>query len=206
MRGLAAAASVLVVLGAVVFLLGYRAVGEPPIREAVAGLSNADGNLPVRASIKEVMQSIVDPSADVLWGAVGTVVDNENGIQELQPKTPEDWANVRNAAVRILEGGNLLSMQGREVAPAGTKSETPGVELEPAEIAALLDQDRSTFDGFAQALRALGAEAVRAADAKNIDGLMDIGTRMDNVCESCHEAFWYPYVSGYRSPGRSPSP
>src|ERR1700760_2806444 len=107
MRGLAAAASLLVILGAVVFLLGYRSAAAPPVRQTVAGPSSAGGNRPVRASIKEVMQSIVDPSADALWGAVGTVVDNENGIQELRPKTPEEWANVRNAAVRILEGGNL---------------------------------------------------------------------------------------------------
>jgi hypothetical protein len=137
---------------------------------------------------------------------VGTVVDNEKGIQELTPKTPEEWANIRNAAIRILEGGNLLTLRGRDVAPAGTKSETPGVELEPAEIAALIGQDRSTFDGFARALQGLGAEAVKAVDAKNSDMLMDIGTRMDNVCESCHGAFWYPYVSGYRSPGRSAGP
>jgi hypothetical protein len=195
------------VLGGVVLLLGYRSGAEPPHPQtAAAAAANGDGNFPVHASIKEVMQSIVDPSADVLWGAVGTVVDSENGIQDLRPKTLEEWSNVRNAAVRILEGGNLLMLRGREIAPAGTKSETPGVELEPPEIAALIDKDRNTFDGFAKALQALGAEAVGAADAKNSDVLMDIGTRMDNVCESCHEAFWYPYVSGYRSPGRSPAP
>jgi len=206
MKGLAAAALGLVVLGGVVFLLGHRSDGQAPLPEAAEAAGNGNANPFVGVSIKEVMQSIVDPSADVLWGAVGTVVDNENGIQDLRPKTPEEWSNVRNAAVRILEGGNLLTLRGREVAPAGTKSETPGVELEPAEIAALIDKDRSTFDGFAKALQALGAEAVRAADAKNSDVLMDIGTRMDNVCESCHGAFWYPYVSGYRSPGRSPGP
>src|SRR3954469_25572433 len=73
MRGLAAAASGLAVLGVVVFLLGHRSGAEPPIRETVAGTPNAGGSRPVRASIKEVMQSIVDPSADVLWGAVGTL-------------------------------------------------------------------------------------------------------------------------------------
>jgi len=204
MRGLAAAVSVLVLLALLVFMAGQRSGAEPPLGEA--GASNARGNRPVLASVKEVMQSIVDPSADVLWGAVGTIVDNENGIQDLRPKTSGEWLNVRNAAVRILEGGNLLLVHGRDVAPPGTKSETPGVELEPAEIAALIAEDRSTFDGFAKALQGLGAEAVKAADAQKTDALMDIGTRMDNVCESCHEAFWYPYVSGYRSPGRSPPP
>jgi hypothetical protein len=191
-------------LAGFVFVVGQRYGAEAPVREppTVAG----DGNGPSRASIKELMQSIVDPSADVLWGAVGTVVDPQNGIQELSPKTAEEWLNVRNAAVRILEGGNLLAVKGRAVAPDGTKSETPGVELEPAEIAALIAKDRSTFDGFANALHAIGAEAVKAVDGKNADALMDIGTRMDGVCESCHGAFWYPYVSGYRSPGRSPAP
>ena len=187
-----------------VFLLGHRSGAEGPVSETAAAESNANGRS--QASIKEVMQSIVDPSADVLWGAVGTVVDHENGIQELSPKTPEEWLNVRNAAVRILEGGNLLTVKGRNVAPPGTRSETPGVELEPAEIAALIAKDRSTFDAFAKALQAIGTEAVKAVDARNIDALMDIGTRMDTVCESCHGAFWYPYVSGYRSPGRSPAP
>ena len=206
MRGLAAAAFGLVVLGLAVFLLGHRSGDQAPVREAVAAAPDAEANRVVHTSIKEVMQAIVDPSADVLWGAVGTIVDNENGIQELRPKTEEEWSNLRNAAIRILEGGNLLTLRGRDVAPAGTKSETPGVELEPAEIAALIDKDRDTFDGFGNALRALGAEAVKAVDAKNTEALMDIGTRMDNVCESCHGAFWYPYVSGYRSPGRSPGP
>jgi len=88
MRGLVAAAIGLMVLGGVVLLLGYRSAAEQPHLETVAAVTNAGGHLPVRASIKEVMQSIVDPSADVLWGAVGTVVDNENGIQDLRPKTP----------------------------------------------------------------------------------------------------------------------
>jgi hypothetical protein len=168
--------------------------------------SAAARDRPVYTSIRELMQSIVDPSADVLWGAVGTVVDKENGIQELSPKTPEEWLDVRRAAVRIIEGGNLLMMPGREAAPVGAKSETPGVELEPAEINALLNKDRKGFDGFAKALQGLGLEALRASEAKNADQLMDVGARMDEVCESCHQTFWYPNVSKPRSTGRSPAP
>src|SRR5207302_7574259 len=41
----------------------------------------------VYSSIKDLMESIIDPSADVLWGAVTTVVDQE-GIHETFPKTP----------------------------------------------------------------------------------------------------------------------
>src|ERR1700728_4453385 len=92
------------------------------------GSGNASRDRQVYSSIKELMESIIDPSADVLWGAVGTVVDRE-GIHESVPRTKEEWLDVRRAAVRIVEGGNLLIMPGRAAAPAGTRSETPGVEL-----------------------------------------------------------------------------
>lgn len=149
------------------------------------------GNGQVLTSVKELMQSIVDPSADVVWNSVGTVVDRD-GVHEAVPKTPEEWLDVRRAAVRIIEGGNLLVMPGREAAPPGTKSETPGVELEPAQINALLKKNRKAFDAFARALQALGVEAARASDAHNRDLLIDIGGRIENVCESCHQTFWYP--------------
>jgi hypothetical protein len=155
----------------------------------------------VYSSIKELMESIIDPSADVLWGAGGTVVDKD-GFHELAPKTEEQWLDVRRAAVRIIEGGNLLMMQGREAAPAGTKSETPGVELEPAEITALIKKNRKSFDGFAKALQSSGLEALRASDTKNAALLLDMGARMDSVCESCHQTFWYPNVLKPQSAGR----
>jgi hypothetical protein len=145
----------------------------------------------VYSSIKDLMESIIDPSADVVWGAVGTVVDRE-GIHESLPKTQEDWRDLRRAAVRIIEGGNLLTMPGRDAAPVGTKSEAPGVELEPPQIAALIEQNRETFDTFAKALQVLGSEALRASEARNAALLLDIGARMENVCESCHQTFWYP--------------
>jgi len=137
------------------------------------------------------MESIIDPSADVLWGAVGTVVDQE-GVHETLPKTPEEWFDLRRAAVRLIEGSNLLMMPRRAAAPAGTKSEVPGVELEPAEIAALIKKKRKSFDAFAKALRVLGWDALRATESKNAVLLMEIGSRMQDVCESCHKAFWYP--------------
>jgi len=150
------------------------------------------GDRAVYTSVKELMESIVDPSADTLWNAVGTIVDKEHGIQDLAPKTPEEWLDVRRAAVRIIEGGNLLVMPGREAAPPGTKSDTPGVELEPAEINALIKKNRKSFDSFAKELQVLGVEALRAIDRKDVVLLMDVGARMDDVCESCHQTFWYP--------------
>ena len=156
-----------------------------------AGVGDPTRDAQVYSSIKELMDSIIDPSADVLWGAVRTVLDQE-GTHESVPKTKEEWLDVRRAAVRIIEGGNLLMMPVREAAPLGTKSEVPGVELEPAQITALIKKNRKKFDAFARSLRGLGLEALRASDAQNADLLSDVGGRMEDVCESCHKTFWYP--------------
>jgi hypothetical protein len=181
------------------FLAQCRAGGAPERAGAAptttantpGGSGNAGGDRPIYLSIKEIMESVVDPSADTLWGAVGTVLDKD-GVHEMLPKTQEEWLDVRRAAVRIVEGANLLMMPSREAAPPGTGSEAPGVELEPPEMTALIKKNQKGFEAFARALQAVGVEALRAADSKDVPQLMDVGARMENVCESCHQTFWYP--------------
>ena len=156
----------------------------------------------VHASIQELMDSIIDPSADTLWRAVGTVVDNR-GFHDALPRTPEEWHEVRRAAVRLIEGANLLMLPGRAAAPPGTRSEVPGIELEPAEIAALIGRNRQSFDGFALTLQGVASDAMRAADSRNAARLMDAGGRMEEACEACHQSFWYPLANSPQPTGRS---
>src|SRR5882724_10437984 len=63
-----------------------------------AGFGKTTRDRQVYSSIKDLMESIIDPSADILWGAVGTVVDQE-GVHESIPKSPEEWLDLRRAAV-----------------------------------------------------------------------------------------------------------
>jgi hypothetical protein len=169
---------------------------SPAIAQAGSTASQAN------TSIRDLMDSIIDPSADVIWGASGTIVDKDQGTVELFPKTPDAWMDVRRAAVRIIEGGNLLMTPGRLSAPPGAKSQTPGVELEPAQIVALINRNRAGFNSFAAALRDLGWEALRASEAKSTDALLDVGGRMQEVCEGCHQTFWYPNAGAPYSGGR----
>ena len=161
-------------------------------QQRAAGDARTGGDHRTYLTIKDLMQSIVDPSADVIWGAVGTVADKQ-GLRDLSPRTPEEWLEVRRAGVRLVEGGNLLMMPGREAAPAGVQSEAPGVELEPAEITALVRKERESFDTFAMALQGAGMEVLKAVETRNADLLIEVGGRMEEVCESCHQTFWYPH-------------
>ena len=127
-------------------ILGLAASPSRAIAQQKDVILIPDGH--VLSTVKDIMESVIDTSADVIWGAVGTVVDRE-GIHEAFPKTPEEWLEVRRAAIRIIEGRQPLMMPGREAAPAGAISEAPGVELEPAQITPLINQNRKSFDAFA---------------------------------------------------------
>ena len=143
------------------------------------------------ATIKDLMVSIIDPSADVVWESVQTIV-TPAGVDERMPRTDEEWANVRGGALRVVEGTNLLMMPGRRVARPGEKSETPGVELEPEEIEANINKDRAQWNRLAKGLHDTSMEALKAIEARDVNALIDIGGRMDMSCENCHATYWYP--------------
>ena len=64
------------------------------------------------ASIREVMNSVIDPNVDVVWNAVKTVIDHGKPIEHA-PANDEEWAAVRHSALTVAEGTNLLMMPGR---------------------------------------------------------------------------------------------
>jgi len=143
------------------------------------------------ATIKDIMDAIIDPSADVVWESVQTVV-TPAGTDERMPKNDEEWAAVRRGAIRVVEGTNLLMMPGRHVARPHEKSETPGVELEPEVIEVNINKDRAQWNKLAKGLYETSMEALKAIEAKDVNALIDIGGRMDTSCENCHMAYWYP--------------
>ena len=150
---------------------------EPPFRKT--------------ATIKDIMDSMVDPSADFLWESVATIVTRK-GTEERRPRTDDEWKAVRRAAITLVEATNLLIMDGRAVAKPGEKSENPGIELSPEAIRRVMDDDPDTLIKLAGALHDAGMKAMAAIDAKNADALSDAGEVIDNACETCHLKYWYP--------------
>ena len=143
------------------------------------------------ATIKDLMQGLVDTNADVVWLAV-TTVHSEKGIEETSPQTEEEWIKVRHGAVALAESANLLMVPGRRVARPGEKSETPGVELEPEEMQVMIDKDREAWDQRARDLNAAAVAALAAIDARDPDKLFELGASIELACENCHTHYWYP--------------
>ena len=143
------------------------------------------------ATIKDIMDSMVDPNGDFLFESVQQIAD-EHGIREKAPHTTEDWKEVRRHIFVLLEAPNLLTMEGRKVAQAGDRSRNPRIENEPELIESLIDADRAGFLRRARRLQEAAAEAMQAADAKDKDALFRAIGRIDKACENCHLHYWYP--------------
>ena len=116
------------------------------------------------ADIRLLMEAVVDPQVDVIWGSVGADITID-GTEEIRPTTAEEWTAVRNSALTLAESGNLLMMAPRAV-------------------------DGGDWMKAAQALVDTGMLAVRAAEARNAEQLFDAGGTIYAACKNCHQKYW----------------
>ena len=164
---------------------------------ATAVTPAADGS-PYRttSTVRDIMQSVVAPSAQGLWDSVGTISDAK-GTVNLEPRTDADWAAVRRHAVALVESTNLLVIPGRHVAHATAETlkaddAEPGSELHPAEIEKRIAADWPAWVAMAHTLHDSATTMLEAIDKKDVARLESTGSDLDGVCESCHLVFWYP--------------
>jgi len=115
------------------------------------------------ADLADLMSTVVDPAADVYWDAVGWIID-ASGTTEIRPESPEEWEAVRNAAYQVAESGNLMMMRGRAV-------------------------DEPEWIAFSQALISVGRRAIEAAEARDEQGVFDVGAEIYAVCTACHATY-----------------
>jgi len=190
--------SLLLLASAAVFLAACQTTPPPaPAQES-----------PYRAtaSVREIMQSVVAPSAQGLWDAVGTI-SNSKGTFNLEPKTDEEWAAVRRHAIALVESTNLLVVPGRHIAPPEAQTlkaddAEPGAELPPAEIEKRVLAAWPAWTLMAHALHDSAMAMLKTIDSKDAAGLETTGSDLDGVCESCHLTFWYPPAPGQGAPAK----
>ena len=123
------------------------------------------------ADVSELMLTMIDPAADAVWLAVGTII-SEAGREDWEPETDEEWAVVVNGAMTIAEGGNLLMMDGRA-------------------------RDQDGWMRMAQDMTDAGVLAYEAAKSRDSDRIFDLGEDIYNACDRCHNLYW----DGNQDPG-----
>jgi hypothetical protein len=115
------------------------------------------------ADVKQLMQGAIDPNADVIWEATGSIVSKE-GTENRRPKNQEEWDAVRNSAIVLAEAGNLLMMAPRA-------------------------KDGDVWMKRSQEMIDAGLAAWKAAEAKNVDQLFTIGGDIYEACSHCHQEY-----------------
>lgn len=130
-----------------------RAVPAAPSQAAVT---------PV-ASVRQIMQAIVEPAADTVFGAVSTVV-TAAGTEEKQPRTDAEWEAVAGSAAALVESGNLLLMGSRAI-------------------------DRGAWTTYARDLISAGRVALKAAEARDAQGVFASGEAIYLACDNCHRTY-----------------
>src|SRR3954454_4737140 len=151
------------------------------------------GDLKPIVSVKELMRDMIDPASDYVFDAIGTV-DTKEGTVEIQPRTQADWDRLRTGATMLAEGIYLLKVP-RPFAPAGDENNSTGPdpeELSPAQIKAKLERDPVLWNAKIEALRNVGLEVLDIVKRKDVKELWDAAENLDEACESCHIAYWYP--------------
>ena len=154
-------------------------------------------------TVEELMRAVIDPAADAVWDAV-VITSTRDGIEREVPDSDDDWLALEHHAVRLLESGNLLQIEGRPIAGPDSVSELPGIDLEPADIAVRVAGQYDAWLRSGRELHDAGVVVLEAARARSVDALLESGDRLDAACESCHSRFWYPPDAAEAAAGSNP--
>lgn len=144
------------------------------------------------APVRALMAAVIDPAADVVWQSVATIMTGPTEIEEREPKTDQEWAEVQRNALILIQASDLLLTPDRPMAGPGEKSVAPGVELEPLEIQANVAKNREEWNRHVKAFRDSSFEVLQAIEAKDAKKVFELGEGLDTSCENCHTTFWYP--------------
>jgi len=147
-----------------IFGIGFVVVGARTARQtpSAAKAAPAPAIAPV-ASMKQLMNGIVGPSANVVFNAVSTTV-SDKGVEEIAPHTDKEWAAVGDAAAAVAEAGNMMMLDGRAI-------------------------DRGDWMKMSQAMIDAGRQTLKAVEAKSADGVLAAGEPLNVSCDTCHQRY-----------------
>jgi len=114
-------------------------------------------------NLKQLMEWVIDPNADVVWDSV-KFISNANGNTEIYPRTDAQWESVRNSAASLIEAGNLLMVVGRS-------------------------KDDKQWIEYASRLSQTAEVALKASLEQNKENLFDAGGNIYNSCKACHDKY-----------------
>jgi cytochrome c556 len=132
------------------------------------------------SNLAQVMQGIPFPASNLIFDtqsndpaakpAEGT--GSGGGATSAFAGVYGGWKAVENAAIALSETANLIMIPGR-LCQNGR----------PVPL------DRADFQKFAQGLADAGQAALKAAQSKNLDAMVEVSGTVSDACAACHEVY-----------------
>ena len=112
---------------------------------------------------RQIMETMVDPSANLIWRSVSTVVTVDE-VKETFPRSDKEWNDLRKAATRLAEGGRLLKTSRSR-------------------------WDDRDWLKWSQAIVDAADLTLKAVDARSPDRILDAGEKIYETCVACHGGY-----------------
>jgi len=156
----------------------FTLVVEPSEAQAPARAAATAAKPQVEANLAQLMRGILCPASNVIFFAQSE--DPEKVPPAKDPALATDplansygkWQAVENSALALAEAANLLTIPGRKC--------SNGL---PVPIG------NADWPKFVQGLREAGMKAYKAAQAKDMDKILDAADTMTAACANCHDKY-----------------
>jgi hypothetical protein len=149
------------------------------------------GHIRHAQTIKQIMDSMIDPSAEALWDSVASYETLQH-VEERSPRNDADWKSLRRRASTLVRAAHLLIPPDLPVAEPGDQSKNPSVELSPEQIEALINSDRPAWTLLVTGLQTSATLVLNAIDKRSLKELRSANDALNVACEQCHQKYWYP--------------
>ena len=150
---------------------------------------------PPTPTLHEVMTGTIDPVADVIW-TESSKAYGDDGEARAGILTDEQWSAITMAGRDLHDGARIIiANPDIEVARPGVKILDEGKVPEAvtaAQVESYVDRDRPGLADQAKQLSAIALQIEAAAKARDAARTVKLSEDLDEVCEACHQRFWYP--------------
>ena len=163
---------------ALTFLIAACNQGQPQNTETAAPAAGAFTPQP-HANLAQLMRGIPFPASNIIFdaqsedpGAAKEPADTTGGATATYSNVYGGWQAVENSALALAETANLIMI--------------PGRMCENGRPAPIENED---YRKFAANLADAGMAALKAAQSKNMDAMVDVSGTVSEACAMCHEVY-----------------
>ena len=157
---------------------------------ATAPAATAAPAAELKGNLNQVMRGILFPNSNIIFDAqsndpgAAKPADAKGGAPASGATSAFSgvyggWEAVENASVALGEAANLVALPGRSCANG-----------KPVPL------NDPTFQKGLAALRQVSSESLKVAQAKNMDGMLDVADKVTMACSTCHDVYRDVQVDG----------